>query len=73
MVSHGSWEGETAYGNLLICGIFSSSKAVTFFFFLKARVFVVVVVVVFKFYSYFIYLFIYFWLCWVFGSCEGFL
>ena len=26
-------------------------------------------------YSYFIYLFIYlfFWLCWVFGSCEGFL
>ena len=21
----------------------------------------------------FIYLFIYFWLCWVFGSCEGFL
>ena len=25
------------------------------------------------FYSYFIYLFIYFWLCWVFGSCEGFL
>ena len=22
-------------------------------------------------YSYFIYLFIYFWLCWVFGSCEG--
>ena len=27
----------------------------------------------FFFYSYFIYLFIYFWLCWVFGSCEGFL
>ena len=27
----------------------------------------------FYFYSYFIYLFIYFWLCWVFGSCEGFL
>ena len=27
----------------------------------------------FKFYSYFIYLFIYFWLCWVFGPCEGFL
>ena len=27
----------------------------------------------FKFYSYFIYLFIYFWLCWVLGSCEGFL
>ena len=25
------------------------------------------------FYSYFIYLFIYFWLCWVFGSCEGLL
>ena len=25
----------------------------------------------FIFYSYFIYLFIYFWLCWVFGSCEG--
>ena len=24
-------------------------------------------------YSYFIYLFIHFWLCWVFGSCEGFL
>ena len=33
------------------------------FFFLK----------IFFFYSYFIYLFIYFWLCWVFGSCEGFL
>ena len=28
--------------------------------------------VFFKFYL-FIYLFIYFWLCWVFGSCEGFL
>ena len=31
----------------------------------------------FIFYFYFlilfIYLFIYFWLCWVFGSCEGFL
>ena len=28
----------------------------------------------FFFYSYFIYLLIiYFWLCWVFGSCEGFL
>ena len=29
----------------------------------------------FYFYSYFIYLFfiIYFWLCWVFGSCEGLL
>ena len=28
----------------------------------------------FFFNSYFIYLFIYlFWLCWVFGSCEGFL
>ena len=26
----------------------------------------------FNFYL-FIYLFIYFWLCWVFGSCEGFL
>ena len=25
------------------------------------------------FYSYFIYLFLYFWLCWVFSSCEGFL
>ena len=28
---------------------------------------------IYFFYSYFIYLFIYFWLCWVFGSCEGFL
>ena len=28
---------------------------------------------IYLFYSYFIYLFIYFWLCWVFGSCEGFL
>ena len=28
---------------------------------------------IFFFYFYFIYLFIYFWLCWVFGSCEGFL
>ena len=29
---------------------------------------------IYIFYSYFIYLFIiYFWLCWVFGSCEGFL
>ena len=28
----------------------------------------------FSFFIYlFIYLFIYFWLCWVFGSCEGFL
>ena len=27
----------------------------------------------FFFLIYFIYLFIYFWLCWVFGSCEGFL
>ena len=29
--------------------------------------------VMFFLYSYFIYLFIYFWLCWVFGSREGFL
>ena len=27
----------------------------------------------FFFYSYFIYLFLHLWLCWVFGSCEGFL
>ena len=27
----------------------------------------------FSFIYLFIYLFIYFWLCWVFGSCEGFL
>ena len=27
----------------------------------------------FYLYSYFIYLFIYFWLCWVFSLCEGFL
>ena len=37
-----------------------------FFFFFEGRIF-------FFFYSYFIYLFLYFWLCWVFGSCEGFL
>ena len=39
-----------------------STSSFFFFFFFKAT-----------FYSYFIYLFIYFWLCWVFGSCEGFL
>ena len=25
------------------------------------------------FFIFYFYLFIYFWLCWVFGSCEGFL
>ena len=40
------------------CGVSPPcGKAYVFFFFL----------------IYFIYLFIYFWLCWVFGSCEGFL
>ena len=33
----------------------------------------VISVFFFFFNSYFIYLFLYFWLCWVFGSCEGFL
>ena len=33
-----------------------------FFFFFKRA-----------FFFFFFFLFIYFWLCWVFGSCEGFL
>ena len=37
---------------------------VLFFFFFNWIFFLII---------YFIYLFIYFWLCWVFGSCEGFL
>ena len=28
---------------------------------------------VFKFYLFYLFIYIYFWLCWVFGSCEGFL
>ena len=31
------------------------------------------ILLLFFFNSYFIYLFIYFWLCWVFSLCEGFL
>ena len=44
-----------------------------FFFFLRGKfsslsLFIYLFILIFL-----IYLFIYFWLCWVFGSCEGFL
>ena len=51
--------GESWAKNSVYHGCQLSHKHNTLFFFLL--------------YSYFIYLFIYFWLCWVFGSCEDFL
>ena len=44
------------------------------FFFLTLFIYLFIYLFIFlKFLLDFIYLFIYFWLCWVFGSCEGFL
>ena len=43
-------------------------RVVFFFFF-----FLILFIYLFFIATLFIYLFIYFWLCWVFGSCEGFL
>ena len=67
LLSRSNWAREPQLLSLRIWSLCSSTREAAivrghhFFFFFF-----------FKFYL-FIYLFIYFWLCWVFGSCEGFL
>ena len=42
-------------------------------FWYRFYIYIYIFFLIFFIYYLFIYLFIYFWLCWVFGSCEGFL